>query len=72
MVNTFPLYDDYAQKADREIPIVLLERTPLVSLPTRSQPAGRAPERPMTRMFARPELAEDPRWRTGPDGSTGG
>ena len=27
MVNIFPLYDDYAQKTDREIPIVLL--TPL-------------------------------------------
>jgi deazaflavin-dependent oxidoreductase (nitroreductase family) len=24
MVNIFPLYDDYAQKTDREIPIVLL------------------------------------------------
>ena len=27
MVNIFPLYDDYAQKTDREIPIVLI--TPL-------------------------------------------
>ena len=27
MVTIFPLYDDYAQKTDREIPIVLL--TPL-------------------------------------------
>jgi deazaflavin-dependent oxidoreductase (nitroreductase family) len=27
MVNIFPLYDDYAQKTDREIPIILL--TPL-------------------------------------------
>jgi hypothetical protein len=24
MVSIFPLYDDYAQKTDREIPIVLL------------------------------------------------
>ena len=26
MVNIFPLYDDYAQKTHREIPIVLLTR----------------------------------------------
>jgi deazaflavin-dependent oxidoreductase (nitroreductase family) len=30
MVGTFPLYDDYAEKTDREIPIVLL--TPLDEL----------------------------------------
>jgi deazaflavin-dependent oxidoreductase (nitroreductase family) len=31
MVKIFPLYDDYAQKTDREIPIVLLTPRKLIS-----------------------------------------